>query len=290
MISGDITVARLLDEHPELIEVLAGYHPHFKQLQNRLLRRVMAPRVTVAQAARMAGVPADELLAVLRRAVGEPAPAPHPLTPHPALSPEGRGSGATLEGRGGPEAPSPFQGEGPGEGGPPRALTDVPEARRVHLDVREDIRRGQEPFARIMAAVKALGGGGALVLRVPFEPIPLYDVLGKRGFAHWTECRASDDWSVWFYRDTVPRVEPTASPAAPVRRRTVLDVRGLEPPQPMVRVLQEIDRLGPGAELEVHHDRRPMFLYPQLEERGFVHETDEPEPGLVRILIRRGAA
>ena len=62
MISADMTVARLLEEHPELVEVLAGYHAHFKQLRNRLLRRVMAPRVTVAQAARMAGVPTDELL------------------------------------------------------------------------------------------------------------------------------------------------------------------------------------------------------------------------------------
>lgn len=68
-----------------------------------------------------------------------------------------------------------------------------------------------------------------------------------------------------------------------------LDVRGLEPPQPMIRVLQEAERLDPGAELEVHHDRRPTFLYPQLEDRGFVHETDEPEPGLVRIRIRRRA-
>jgi uncharacterized protein (DUF2249 family) len=292
MISGDITVARLLDEHPGLIEVLARYHPHFKQLQNRLLRRVMAPRVTVAQAARMAGVPEDDLLAVLRRAVGESAPiphppapqpgAPHPPAPHPALSPEGRGS----EER---EAPSPWKGEGRGEGGPPLALAGVPETCRVHLDVREDIRRGEEPFARIMAAVKALGGDQVLVLRVPFEPIPLHDVLGKRGFAHWTERRASDDWSVWFYRATAPHAEPIAAPAPATERPAVLDVRGLEPPQPMLRVLQEIDRLGPGAELEVIHERRPMFLYPQLDERGFIHETDEPEPGLVRIRIRKGA-
>ena len=165
---------------------------------------------------------------------------------------------------------------------------DIPVA-QVHLDVREDIQRGQEPFARIMAAVKALAGDQALMLRVPFEPIPLYDVLGKRGFTHWTERRAPDDWSVWFYRDAAPRREPAAVPATPARHRPVLDVRGLEPPQPMLRVLQEIDRLGSGAELEVRHDRRPMFLYPQLDERGFVHETDEPEPGLVRILIRRGA-
>jgi hypothetical protein len=33
-----------------------------------------------------------------------------------------------------------------------------------------------------------------------------------------------------------------------------------------------------------------MFLYPQLDARGFLHETDEPEPGLVRIVIRRPPA
>jgi len=165
---------------------------------------------------------------------------------------------------------------------------EVPVA-RVHLDVREDIQRGREPFARIMTAVNALAVDEALVLRVPFEPVPLYGVLGKRGFAHWTECHAPDDWSVGFYRDRAPSREETA-PGAPARERTVLDVRGLEPPQPLVRVLEEIDRLGPGAELEVHHERRPMFLYPQLDERGLIHETDEPEPGLVRILIRRAPA
>jgi len=95
---------------------------------------------------------------------------------------------------------------------------DIPMA-QLHLDVREDIRRGQEPFARIMAAVKALADDQALVLRAPFEPIPLYEVLGKRGFVHWTERRASDDWSIWFYRDAAVRAEPTAVPATPAPRR-----------------------------------------------------------------------
>ncbi len=70
------------------------------------------------------------------------------------------------------------------------------------------------------------------------------------------------------------------------RPRTTLDVRGLEPPEPMVRVLESADRLAVGGELVVIHDRRPIFLYPQLEARGFAHETDEPEAGVVRIRIR----
>ena len=141
--------------------------------------------------------------------------------------------------------------------------------RRVDLDVREDLRRGQEPLSRIMAAVTALGPGEVLVLRTSFEPVPLYRVLGGRGFARWTEQRDADDWSTWFYPDLV-----------------VLDVRGLEPPEPMARVLKAVDRLAPGQRLEVRHGRRPMLLYPLLDNSGFAHETDEPEPGLVRIVIR----
>jgi uncharacterized protein (DUF2249 family) len=163
----------------------------------------------------------------------------------------------------------------------------------VRLDVREDIRRGEEPFKRIMAAVMTLATDRVLVLRAPFEPVPLYEVLGKRGLHHFTERHAADDWSVTFYREAgPPAARPAPGPAgpAPPGRREVLDVRGLEPPLPMVRVLEAVEQLGPGAELEVRHERRPMFLYPQLEERGCVHETDEPEPGLVRIRIRKKEA
>lgn len=274
MISGDMTVAQLLDEHPELVEVLARYHPHFEQLRNRRPRRLMGRRLTVAEAAGMAGVPAHELLTALRCAVTGPPQreTPHLRAPYLALSPERR---ETAEKRG---------------AGPPQALGKVPEGRRVHLDVREDIRAGREPFARIMSAVKMLAGDQVLALRAPFEPVPLYDVLGLRGFAHWTERRAADDWLVWFYPDAELRVEPAPPFARPAPRHAVLDVRGLEPPDPMLRVLEAVDRLGPGTELEVRHDRRPILLYPQLDARGFSHETDEPEPGLVRIVIRRAGA
>jgi uncharacterized protein (DUF2249 family) len=207
----------------------------------------------------MASVPPGELLAALRRAVGAD-----------DASPEDRA------------IPAP----GPGAG-PPPGLAGRP---AVDLDVREDIRRGIEPFARIMTAVKGLHGEEVLVLRAPFEPIPLYDVLGRRGFAHWTERRSSDDWAVWFYRE--PTSADRGGPAdlqasATTSPGDMVDVRGLEPPLPMVRILERLDALGPGQALLVIHERRPMLLYPQLDERGFVHETRETEPGRVEILIRR---
>jgi hypothetical protein len=35
---------------------------------------------------------------------------------------------------------------------------------------------------------------------------------------------------------------------------------------------------------------KPLFLYPQLEDRGFAHDTGEVAPGLVEIRVRRAAA
>ena len=162
------------------------------------------------------------------------------------------------------------------------------EARRaVDIDVRDDIRAGGEPLPRIMAAARALGAGEVLVVRAPFEPAPLYAVLGRRGFAHWTERLAADDWRVWFWLERAPDAAAAPVPAA---GGATLDVRGLEPPLPMVQVLERLESLGPGSTLTVLHERRPTFLYPQLDARGFRHETDEREPGVVRIVIRRGPA
>ena len=262
MITAQTTLGRLLEAHPELLEFLAAYHPHFARLRRGVLRRIMAPRVTVADAAQMAGIDAGELVRALRRAAGEPEPTTTPSAVPP------------------PAAAIPK----------PAALLAIPTARHVHVDVRDDIRRGEEPFGTIMAAVRGLAGGQALELRVPFEPIPLYGVLAKRGFAHWAESRAADDWSAWFYRDdTAAEARPAGGAASPARTVT-LDVRGLEPPLPLVRVLERLDALAPDEQLEIIHSRRPMFLYPQLDDRGFVHETDEHEPGVVRIVVRRGAA
>ncbi len=68
------------------------------------------------------------------------------------------------------------------------------------LDVRPELEHGGEPFVSIMEAASAIKPGGTLVLIAPFEPVPLYDVLGARGFSHETEKVAADEWIVQFTR------------------------------------------------------------------------------------------
>lgn len=68
------------------------------------------------------------------------------------------------------------------------------------LDVRPELEQGGEPFVRIMEAALAIKPGGTLVIVAPFEPVPLYAVLGAQGFAHETEKVATDEWVVCFSR------------------------------------------------------------------------------------------
>lgn len=65
-----------------------------------------------------------------------------------------------------------------------------------------------------------------------------------------------------------------------------LDNRGLEPPQPMTRTLAALEQLPLEEELIIINDRRPMFLYPELEEREYNHETIELANGF-QITIRK---
>ncbi len=78
-----------------------------------------------------------------------------------------------------------------------QAVTGKAEA-EVILDVRPDVESGGEPFVRIMEAAAAIKPGGTLVIIAPFEPVPLYDVLGARGFSHETAMVAGDEWVVRF--------------------------------------------------------------------------------------------
>lgn len=66
------------------------------------------------------------------------------------------------------------------------------------LDVRPDLERGDEPFARIMEAAATIHPGESLLLIAPFEPVPLYGVLGGRGFQHETHQIDPGTWAVRF--------------------------------------------------------------------------------------------
>ena len=171
--------------------------------------------------------------------------------------------------------------------------------RTVTLDVREDIRNGREPFAKIMQTVADLKDNEQLLLLAPFEPAPLFAVLAQRGYSHQSKPTPAGDFEVLFTPGSADSAQSEAAAARPLpppgsKPRSCtgtpvieVDARGLEPPQPLVKILEALATLPEGARLRAHTDRRPMHLYAQLEERGFAGETAEQQDGSFVTHVRR---
>lgn len=264
-------ISEVLRQHPELIDVLVDLSPAFRKLRNPMLRRVQTRLVTVAQAASIAGLDPAELTRTLNQAAG--------ITPTPEKAMPSNGT----------SAPDRTSAEAPAW------VETAPVA--AELDVRPMLERGEEPFRAIMAASREVPPGAVLRLIASFEPLPLFDAMARKGFAHWAIRRGDDLWEVRFFNgkahaSSEPETPPDATPdvdwdAEPTAEVTI-DVSELVPPEPMVKILQALETLPDDSRLLVHHVRRPMHLYDRLDEMGYAHETRELGPGQVEVMIQKG--
>ncbi len=172
----------------------------------------------------------------------------------------------------------------------------------VDLDVRPILRDGGEPFRKIMETVAALAPGEGLRLFATFNPAPLLQVLGSKGFSHESRQLDNGDWEVLFRptkmaeaieaatieaATTAPAVEHSEWPD-PVQH---MDNRDLDPPEPMVRILAATEAMKEGEVLSALLCREPMFLLPELAKRGHGWRGGfEPDGKTYKILVRVGAA
>lgn len=67
----------------------------------------------------------------------------------------------------------------------------------------------------------------------------------------------------------------------------IIDNRGLQPPQPMMRTLKMIEKIEGGQSIVIINDRRPMFLYEELEFLGYAHETEALDNSGFKITITK---
>ncbi|MER3465077.1 MAG: hypothetical protein C4329_12355, partial [Chitinophagaceae bacterium] len=58
-------------------------------------------------------------------------------------------------------------------------------------------------------------------------------------------------------------------------RTESVDVRNLEMPQPMMKILSALEKLPPEYALFVYHKRIPVFLLPELKERKMDYRIKE---------------
>lgn len=153
-ITPETKVGPLLDAHPELEDPLIAYVPAFDKLKNPVLRRTVARFATLEHAARVGGVALPDLLAFLRRALGQG---------EGGCSAESGGSASTAE--------------------PPAWYR--PEAVALELDAEALLAEGGHPLGRVRQELTARPAGAVVALASPFEPAPLLEALGGEGLLVW---------------------------------------------------------------------------------------------------------
>lgn len=161
------------------------------------------------------------------------------------------------------------------------------------LDVRPILRSGGEPFPAIMEAVQELAPGQGLKLLAPFRPQPLFSVMERRGFDYELEEMGAGDFEVRFQpkqaRATIDASADAVSPDLWPDPSVDLDLSDLDPPEPMVKLLAEAEKLEVGEVIFAVLSREPAFLFPELTSRGhqWVGSFDANRE-FYRIMIRVG--
>lgn len=292
VINQNTKIASLLKQHPDALETIISLSSRFEKLRNPILRKIMAGRTSIAMAAKMGGCTVEDFFT--------------------RLSPLGfRADKSVSEEKGTSRDENNFG--------------EIFSGPVTELDVRPIIATGKDPLNSILNSINQLAPGHALKIINTFEPVPLVIMLEKKGFKSSVYHIHDDMVETYFYRE-LPGEEITAGEpgvkqyakaagsekiedaaarvvkaATPVNDRedfqnvlelykgkmTTVDVREMEMPQPMMTILEALDKLPEDTALFVHHKRIPVFLLPELADRNFDYRANEISDGNVELIIFR---
>ncbi len=157
-ITPTLTVHALLEEYPELEEVLIGMAPPFKKLRNPFLRKTVAKVATLKHVSSVGAVPLNELIDKLRDSVGQP-----------------RSTDSYED--------QDYYGEQPEWFSPARVSLSVDE------DKVED--KDRMTLVTLLEEARTVRKGEIIELVTSFLPAPGIDIMKSKGYSAWT--RKEDD-------------------------------------------------------------------------------------------------
>ncbi len=266
-IDKNTKISAILKENMEAVEAIASINRHLIKLRNPFLRKMLAPRVTVAQAAQVGNANVNEMLLALEK-IG--------------FDVEFDNVDSTIS-----KTES-------------SKTINMKRTKIVELDVRPILEGGTDPFNAIMETLKTLAPEETLCIINTFEPIPLLNILKEKGYEYETERPESGDVYTYLTKVSEGKTDETLFEdiSAPEITFDILenkfdgkmieiDVRELEMPMPMVTILEAIEGLEDGQALYVHHKKLPQYLLPELQKRDFGFREKEVDADNIKLIIFR---
>jgi len=249
-INENTKISVLINFNPKSVDAIVSISNNFDKLKIPILRKVLASRVSIKQAAKIGGSSVDEF--------------------YSKLIPLGfKIKENTINSKKNLVEPSSNH------------IQEINEENVVDLDVREMLKAGKDPFNVIMNALSNLSTNSVLKIINTFEPTPLISILSKKGYVHNTIVIEKQLVHTYFKKDSAiifdnkEIIDNNSSEEITIVLKSFgtnikeLDVRHLEMPLPMAMILNELPSLPEDYILLVNHKKVPKFLFPELAERGY---------------------
>lgn len=274
-ISAQTKISELIKENSSAIDAIASLAKPLEKLKNPILRKIMASRVTIAEAAKMSGVKVEDFERVLS-----------PLGFFFENSNTTRDHSSTHNPR-------------------PSWLEKAPASHTVYYDVRPIIDNGADPLKEILHRFKEIEPGHILCIINSFVPTPLVHLLKQeKAEDAFVEEKNEKEFLTYFLKkgkqvESVPhssgekvwmdndqQFEAIYSTFSDSQIQHI-DVRHLEMPEPMQAIINARQDLPQDSALFVSHKRVPVYLLDELAEKEYEIHIRNVEDGDVKMLIFR---
>ena len=278
-ITPNTKIAELLKANDQALAAIAAMAKPFQKLKNPILRKLMASRISILDAAHIGKCTLADFEKTLS-AIG--------FTCINFNNPN------TLN----------FD-------SPPAWIAQLPNTRIVFLDVREDIAANNDPLKTILKQLRAMKADQVCCLITPFVPIPLIQLLQKKGFRSYVSPKGVDLFYTWIVDEQAEKTnnmsteKQTTSTMLTMHNEQsfkavldyfsylqirYLDVSALPMPEPMQRILESLSTMVYSEALYVQHQRIPFHLLEELAYQDYKVHVFEARKNDVRLLIHHGEA
>ena len=161
IITPKTKVGELLEEYPDLEDLLISFSPAFQKLKNPVLRRTVGKIATLQQVAKVGNISIDKLVNELRKSVGQVKMniSDNP-NPESAIKPDWVQRDKVVD----------------------------------NFDASPVINAGENPMGEILKRIERIKQDEIFLFRTPFYPAPIIDMITKKDYMIFTEERSENDF------------------------------------------------------------------------------------------------
>jgi hypothetical protein len=166
IITPKTKVLELIENYPQLEDVLVGFVPAFSKLKNPILRKTVARIATLQQAASVGNVKVEDLINRLRKEVGQD------------IYTEGAGTVYNTT--------------------KPQWFNE--NKINKELNASAMLADGEQPVAQVIEDLKSMEEDKIYKLIAPFLPAPLIDKATSLSIKHWIDKKGEEEYFIYFFK------------------------------------------------------------------------------------------